>query len=509
MCGFSLRPGGIFIRVCFLLAAAIAGGRAEAQSAPGRTVFPDFTPDPKAYEYGQRGQRGVYSWWDLAEIGLWASGASLNGESTAAGNRRRPSFGELIRGTAEELRNDPDLPPEPRERGEYILSFMHKRLLKSYSEHQTRLDTLLTDGRYNCVSSAVLYMILAASAGLNVEGVMTRDHAFVTVLAGREYIDVETTNPYGFDPGSRREFHDGFGRLTGFAYVPARNYRDRSDITQLELISLIMSNRIADLESRNRFSEAVPLAANRMALLSTRTKNADSPFFTDPEKDLVDRLFNYGSSLLRTGKEEDALLWADIAGAGYPGEKRWQEFRYAAMNNILVKLLRNRQTEEARKILHQNMSRLSSGHFAVLDTLVLDAELTRLTTEIRTVREAESALEIINSIQPRSPLPEGRKEELRTFALLKEGEFLAGEKGWREAAVFIETAISQYGSNPRLENSLRVFRTNRVTELHNTFAGLYNQGRYDEARSFIRAALQEFPGNRQLTTDQRMAEQAK
>ncbi|MDR1025636.1 MAG: hypothetical protein LBL56_07900, partial [Treponema sp.] len=63
--------------------------------------------------------------------------------------------------------------------------------------------------------------------------------------------------------------------------------------------------------------------------------------------------------------------------------------------------------------------------------------------------------------------------------------------------------------NPRLENSLRVFRTNRVTELHNAFAELYNRGRYDEARSFIRRALEEFPGNRQLTTDQRMAEQAR
>jgi tetratricopeptide (TPR) repeat protein len=503
---FPLRLGGVFRRICFLLAVLISGGFAEAQSAPGRTVFPDFTPDPKAYEYGRRGEQAAYSWWDLAEISLWASGSSLAGKR--ATGSRQPSFGELIRGAAEELRTAPDLPSGLRERGEYILSFMHERLLKSYSEHQTRLDTLLTDGRYNCVSSAVLYMILGVSVGLNVEGVMTRDHAFVTVRAGTEYIDVETTNPYGFDPGSRREFHDGFGRLTGFAYVPARNYRDRSGITQLELISLIMSNRIADLESRNRFSEAVPLAVNRAALLSTRTKAADSPFFTDPEKDLLDRLFNYGSSLIRAGKEEEALQWADLAGAKYSGDSRWQEFRYAAMNNILVKLLRNRRIGEARETLHQNMPRIGSDHFAVLDTLVLDAELTQLTTGIKTLKEVEDALEIIDNIRPRSPLPAGKIEDLRTFALLKGGELLAGERGWREAAAFIEAAIGRYGSNSRLENSLRVFRANRVTELHNTFAGLYNRGSYDEARTFIRAALEEFPGDRQLSADQRRAEQA-
>ncbi|MDR2101849.1 MAG: hypothetical protein LBP43_04695, partial [Treponema sp.] len=378
-----LKPGRGFVRAgVFFMLIFISAGRPEAQSLAGRTVFPSFTPDPKAYEYGRRGRDGAFSWQDLAEISLWASGAPA-GEASA-GNRR-PSFGELISNAVEELRTDPDLPSGARERGEYILSFMHERLLRSYAEHQTRLDTLLTGGSYNCVSSAVLYMILAASAGLNVEGVMTRDHAFVTVKAGGESIDVETTNPYGFDPGSRREFHDGFGRLTGFAYVPARNYRDRSAITQLELISLIMSNRISDLESRNRFSEAVPLAANRAALLSSRNKNADSSFFTDPEKDLLDRLFKYGSSLIREGKEEDALRWADLAGAKYSGDERWQEFRYAALNNVLVKLLRNRRIEEARETLHRNMPRLSPAYFNLLDTMVLDAELTRLVTEINSL----------------------------------------------------------------------------------------------------------------------------
>jgi tetratricopeptide (TPR) repeat protein len=480
----------------------ISTGPLEAQSLAGRTVFPNFTPDPRAAEYGQRGRGGAFSWQDLAEISLWASGAPEE-EIQTGGNRRQPSPGELIRQAAEELRAAPNLPAATRERGEYILTFMHERLLRSYAEHQTRLDTLVTGGRYNCVSSAVLYMILAVSAGLKVEGVMTRDHAFVTVQAGEESIDVETTNPYGFDPGSRREFHDDFGRLTGFAYVPARNYRDRSPITQLELISLIISNRISDLESRNRFGEAVPLAANRAALLSFQNKKTDSSFFTDPEKDLLDRLFNYGSSLIREGKEEDGLRWADLAGAQYSYDERWQEFRYAALNNILVKLLRNRRIGDARETLHRNMPRLSPAYFNILDSMVLDAELTQLATEIKTLQEADAALEIINNIQPRSPLSPGRKEDLRIFALIKKGELLAEERGWREAADFIATAIGLYGSDRRLEQSLQVFRSNRVTELHNTFAGLYNQGRYEEARAFIRAALEEFPGNRQLATDQR------
>jgi tetratricopeptide (TPR) repeat protein len=274
----------------------------------------------------------------------------------------------------------------------------------------------------------------------------------------------------------------------------------------MELISLILSNRIAELESRNRFDEAVPLAADRAALLSGRNRNRDTAFFTDPQRDLLDRLFNYGSSLIRAGKEEEALRWADVAEGKYPGDKRWREFRYAALNNILVKLLRNRQIGAARETLHLNMSGLDPAHFDTLDTLILDAELTQLTTGIKTLDDAEAALEIINHIQPRSPLPPGRKEDLRTFALLREGELLAAEKGWREAADFIAAVIGQYGSDPKLENGLRVFYSNRVAELHNTFADLYNHGRLEEARAFIKTALEEFPGSRQLMMDQRTLE---
>ena len=95
---------------------------------------------------------------------------------------------ERINAAVEELAAD--LPPDPRERGEYVLGFLHRRFLKSYSEYQTRMDDIFVSGRYNCVSSAALYMILGRSAGLQVEGVMTKDHAFAVVNTGTETIDV-------------------------------------------------------------------------------------------------------------------------------------------------------------------------------------------------------------------------------------------------------------------------------------------------------------------------------
>jgi tetratricopeptide (TPR) repeat protein len=470
----------------------------EAQSAG----FPNLEAHPRAYGYARR---DGYSWQDLAEIALWAS-AEAGG--TAETQTPAPLFPgmDLIRSGAAELRS---APADPRERGEFILSFMHRRFLKSYAERQTRLDLLLSGGRYNCVSSAVLYMILAASAGLEVTGVMTRDHAFVTVRAGTESVDVETTNRYGFDPGNRKEFQDGFGRTTGFAYVPARNYRDRSSINQLELISLILSNRIAEAESRGRYAEAVALALDRAALLSAgpaESAGSGAPaFFAAPEQDLLDRLYNFGAALIRGGKEEEAIRWAAHAGARYPRGSRWQEMAFAALNNLLAKHIRAQRIGEARETLARHGSALTPDNFEKLDLMVLDAELLRLSAQAKTAAEAEAALKAVGDAAER--LPRNRIDELRTFVLAREAERRAAEDP-QAAIAYIEAAIAQYGGNSRLTAVLQAVRSNRIARFHNNFAALYNRGNYEEARRAAEEALREFPGNRQLTADLNLAERA-
>jgi tetratricopeptide (TPR) repeat protein len=461
--------------------------------------FPPLDPDPQALEYAGR---AGYSWQDIADIALWASATGIQGASDGTAGA------ELVRNAVAEMLAMPDLGSDPKTRGESVLAFIHRRFLKGYTENQTRLDEIFRTGRYNCVSSAVLYTIFAVAAGLDVRGVMTRDHAFVTVDTGAELIDVETTNPIGFDPGNRREFHDGFGKLTGYAYVPARNYRDRTAISQVELVSLILSNRISELERRNRFSEAVPLAINRAALLEGRHNPVSSSFFTDPRQDLTERLLNYGSSLMRAGQEETALQWAAQASGRYPDEARWQEFIYAALNNLVVKHIRAHRLAEARGALDLHAAALSADNYERPDAVVVDAELMQRSEAVRSAEEAQTVLLSIEDALGRGALAERRAKELRVFIILKEGERLSSAAGQAAALSYIEAALARYGRDTQLENAVRVYRNNRIAELHNAFADLYNRGNYDEAARFIRAALEEFPGNRNLTQDLNLAERA-
>lgn len=480
--------------LCFGLAGQAAYAQTPRGDSPPDAAFPSLDPDPRAEEYNRRVRNEAYSWQDLAEVALWASGAQLNAARDA------------LNAAVRDLLASEDMPAAPRERAEFILTFMHRRFLRAYSAHQTRLDEIFASGRYNCVSSAVFYAILASAAGLEVRGVMTKDHAFAAVSAGAESIDVETTNPYGFDPGSRREFHDAFGQSTGFVYVPSRNYRDRASITRLELASLIFTNRISEMELRGRFGEAVPLASNRAALLANRTAPASTPFFSDPSRDLVDRVYNYGASLLNMGREQDALRWGIAAAERYPGDSRWPEFIFACLNNQFVKLLQARRYDEARTALGRYRGSLSRDQAGRLEALILDAELMGRLARMRGAEDAEDALRLLEASG--HVLQAARLMEMRNFIVLKEAERRAKAEGSRAAIAYIEGAAARYGKNAKFDEALRVHRMNRVAELHNRFADLFNGRNYEEARRIIQTGLEEFPGNRQLLTDFNLAEQA-
>jgi tetratricopeptide (TPR) repeat protein len=363
-----------FFVVCFVL----LSGAVSSQNVSRNEKFPRLTPDPKAVEYGEIQN---YSWRNLAEIALWASGADH--EAAATINKEKTTYMAALESLVETLsvaageghgKEGKETEKSDAEKAELVLQFMYEKTLKRYSLNQTQLDALLSSGTYNCVSSAVLYLILGTSIGLDVKGVVTRDHAFATVVSEGAFIDVETTNKFGFNPGNKKEFTDDFGKITGFAYVPPGNYRNRAQISPIELVSLIMSNRISALESRKRYADALPIAVDRAALLAKRENPVDSPLFSDPALDRMDRIFNVAGSLLNGRKEEETLAFVDYALPVFPDDTRWEEIQYNAVNNIITKYLRSNKIIDAKTTLEENRGRYSEEQHNKLAGIVAQAE---------------------------------------------------------------------------------------------------------------------------------------
>jgi hypothetical protein len=462
-----------------------------------QNAFPRIVPEPRALDYYRLGIQAGFSWTELAEISLWASG-----DTSLSGIEKIKTIVTALKAAIE-----PDAPD--KEKAEFILNYMHKNILKSYSLYQTRLDTLLSNGGYNCVSSAVFYIILCKSAGINTSGVMTKDHAFAIVHINGRDIDVETTNPYGFDPGNRKEFHDSSGKTTGFAYVPPQNYRDRQTINQIELVSLILNNRISDFERANNFSSAVPLAVDRAALLlgnsyADASETSTSEFlFADPGKELMGRLLNYGASLLRGSKEEDGIRWAVFASSIYPDTGTWQEFLLAAVNNRISRFIKERKTPDARSFLENQKPLIPEVNYAQFDALIVDADLLNRANNFRTAAEGNEVIIAIEQARNSGRLDEKRSSELLTFTIQKIAAALCvvPDRDWRTAIRYLENALSTYGANRELEQSLRVYKNNLAADYHNRFASEWNKKNYTEAERILNEGLGEFPDNRQLLND--------
>src|SRR5574344_2315580 len=126
---------------------------------------------------------------------------------------------------------------------EHVLHFMYDAVLSSYSENQTRLDEALDTGVYNCVSSAVFFMYMMKKEGIAVTAVETPLHAFCTVNADGASSDVETTNPWGFRPGTMKPVPSDSLSRKNFVTVPAKKYASRHNIDDRRIIAVIYLNR--------------------------------------------------------------------------------------------------------------------------------------------------------------------------------------------------------------------------------------------------------------------------
>jgi tetratricopeptide (TPR) repeat protein len=383
-------------------------------------------------------------------------------------------------------------PPEEGDRlyalGEEILSFLHKAAFRSYREEQTRLDVLLDTGVHNCVSSAVLYTVFALHFDLPVTVINTSDHAFCAVVTERGQIDVETTTPYGFEPGRKKEFTDSFGR-TGFTYVPPGNYSDRTQAKLIDLLGFILRNRISELQKRNRYDEAVPLAVDRYALLGT-----EKGFM-----ELMNEFVNYAAFLNTRGNYEGALKFLDIVRAAYGTGNRFDELYTTLTHNLILELTDEGSYDRAERTIK---ARLEDGtidriHYEELELLV---EEKRAYDKVLSEPFDEALAYVVEAYRT-GKIPIRRYREFVVFLYGRESEVYAGAGRWIEAARIVEEGADMLGGDPQLDKAGATYRYNFAVTVHNRFAELFNRERYEEAMELVEGALESAPDSRILRDD--------
>lgn len=146
-------------------------------------------------------------------------------------------------------------------RGRRLLEWLHDKrsgpLRAGYRSLQSSLPIALERGHHNCVSAAVLYLLLGRRLGLDVRGVQVPSHAFAIVYDGTRHADVEATSGAGFDPARNEVARRAFSQRTGFRYIPEAHPESRRETSSLGLVALIRMNRAIGDRDAGRHAAAL------------------------------------------------------------------------------------------------------------------------------------------------------------------------------------------------------------------------------------------------------------
>ena len=165
-----------------------------------------------------------------------------------------------------------------RGQGEALLRWLHARALAGgYVAGQTDLPPILDRNQFNCVSSAVLYNVLAKRLGLDARGIHVPDHAFSIVYDGTRHFDVETTIDRGFSPLRDKAAVAEFESRTGFTYVPDSDRDQRREVTDVGMLAMVYFNHGVDHFNAGQFPAALASFFRALSLdrdQAAATKNA-------------------------------------------------------------------------------------------------------------------------------------------------------------------------------------------------------------------------------------------
>lgn len=280
------------------------------------------------------------------------AGALLDLAILASGDVRDPGGYSAIRarvaGFAQRLRPELEAEKNPRKRGAKLHRAMHAEFFRDrhgprnpvgpedgdfgsgYDWGQSRLTGIFANGKYNCVSSAVLFLVLAREFRMDAKGVVLPSHTFAQLtLPDGAIVEVETTSPDGYGLIHDKAFYGkqarGWFSSRGLPASTYRDYRERKIVTPLELVAFNMANqhtgsdRMA-LKDRRRLFEARAwidpgdrdVQSNRLAFLSAEY-HALSGSGDWKSLDRMYRLFEGSFPALRRAWDGDPELANHIA----------------------------------------------------------------------------------------------------------------------------------------------------------------------------------------------------
>ena len=249
------------------------------------------------------------------------------------------------------------------QKGEYILQKIHSSVLKKYQINSTLLDDTFINGNYNCVTASILYFAVAKAAGLSVSGFETPVHAYCSVFAGGKEIQVETTNPFGFAPGTKKII-EKTENSQKYTYVPKKYYSSSRKVSEKAFASLTGKNLASLMNDKNDYQNAIPLAVKRYYFLEGDSEQKTA------RSDLDVLLSNYAVMLSRQKKYETSLGFLIDAKEKFTFTQNLQKSYDNTFYNLIAETLNEGNDEKVLAFFEKYQIHSSQKNSAYLKNLI-------------------------------------------------------------------------------------------------------------------------------------------
>ena len=289
--------------VAFVVAALLPAVLSAARAADTRFVFPGQAASATVDASASAAAAEDALLLDAADGRLDQS--PLLEAALIAGGVAEPRQLEAYRGRFEqwvaELQVSGRVVGTPRDKAQAVHEYLHAQTFTGgFHETSTTLDEAFEHGRFNCISSTILFRCLGERFGLTAFGVESPGHAYAVVQAPTERIVVQTTCRNWFAAAGDVDVERSLLRQTIGAAAAATSESGPAPrrLTDVGLLAVVYYNRGVDLLEAGRHDAAV--AANQAALRLDAANGA-------ARANLLAAVNNWSLELSRLGDYPQAL----------------------------------------------------------------------------------------------------------------------------------------------------------------------------------------------------------
>ena len=387
-----------------------------------------------------------------------------------------------------------------RQRAEAVLDLMYSEVLTDYDEKQTRMDVLFQSGKYNCVSSSVLYMALCRAAGISVCGNMTPCHAFCTVSTDGSDVDVECTNPLGFDIGSKKIKDE-----SKYYIIPASKYNGRKKVSDRMFVSLVANNLISLFNKEGDYDKAVPYAASRMVFL----KDSPQEEYEDARSIFDTVAGNLSASYQKKSAYVDALLWMDMVYRRWGMTPLLQEKYDEAFSNAVIYVCNGGDIDTALSLYNAYKKNVSRTNATSCEYLITHKSLEIAFRDLDNM----GCIEYLEKNYDKNLI--SNKDIIAAIDQYYEyywykviDSYIKSNSSTQESSSMYSDAISlccralkDVPSSESINSFKDQILYNYSVYIHNNVARLYNEGQKEEALSVLEEGITFYPDSKVLQND--------